>query len=339
MTATPRSSARCGRDRATSRSSAARVDAPRRRPGRVRRLHQPHGFAPHERQLPARSAPREARSTACSAVGAIRWAAALWQSMQSIIRDASPARHRVGRFLRDVLFDAALPRRSPSRRGSSARRVGASPCTRPSATDPRASESRVPTSAPSPRASATPCASRCSPRRRCTRECPGSRSPTLRRACDNGRRSSPARRPQVGARRNRARIELVTTWTSCRTPASLACTKPAAFADVARDAGHTRVRARLPGGDLRVHRRVAGLSAELRRFHPVQPAVAGDQDNRDVGRGQRGDERAVRRTYLTEIEDRPVAAALGSRRSRRRWSHMPNGNQQQAEDEGSREAR
>ena len=41
-----------------------------------------------------------------------------------------------------------------------------------------------------------------------------------------------------------------------------------------------------------VHRRVAHLAAERRRFHPVQAAVAGEQEDDDVDGGERGERAA-----------------------------------------------
>ena len=43
----------------------------------------------------------------------------------------------------------------------------------------------------------------------------------------------------------------------------------------------------LPRGVLRVHRRVAGLAAELGRLHRVQRALRGEQDQRGIDDGQR----------------------------------------------------
>ena len=50
------------------------------------------------------------------------------------------------------------------------------------------------------------------------------------------------------------------------------------------------MRRALPGLELRVHRRVARLSAEAWRFHRVQAAVPGQQNDDDVDRGESRDE-------------------------------------------------
>ena len=84
-----------------------------------------------------------------------------------------------------------------------------------------------------------------------------------------------------------------------------------ALADVAVDAGDLPRARRLPGGELRLHRRVAHLAAERRRFHPVQAAVAGQQDDDDVGGGERGEEqRPAADVGAPEVEDGPVGAGL-----------------------------
>ena len=84
-----------------------------------------------------------------------------------------------------------------------------------------------------------------------------------------------------------------------------------AFTDVTRGARDFRVRRRLPGGELRVHRQMTRLAAECRRIHLVHRALAGEQDDDDVDGGQRddGQYRSARRR-LAEIEDRPVACGL-----------------------------
>ena len=63
-----------------------------------------------------------------------------------------------------------------------------------------------------------------------------------------------------------------------------------ALADVTFRAAHTRMLVRLPGGELRMHRFVTGLAAELWRLHPVQRAVPGEEEDHQVDGGQ-GDDR------------------------------------------------
>ena len=62
-----------------------------------------------------------------------------------------------------------------------------------------------------------------------------------------------------------------------------------AFTDVTLGARDLRVRRRLPRGELRVHRQMAGLPAERRRFHVVHRALGGERDDHDVDGGQRDD--------------------------------------------------
>ena len=79
------------------------------------------------------------------------------------------------------------------------------------------------------------------------------------------------------------------------------------FADMARDAGHAGVRRPLPGHELRLHRGVARLPAEGRRFHVVQATVAAQQDNHEVDGGKRRDEeRRPADAAAPEVEDGPV---------------------------------
>ena len=147
---------------------------------------------------------------------------------------------------------------------------------------------------------------RCSPRRRRTRACANdlamvARGDVTTAADFTGRRHVLAPggmgRGYSWSRRG----------ASCRTPASLACTNASRLRRYGRSRRPPGRATRLPRGKLRVHRRVARLAAELRRLHPVERAIAGDQKDGDVDRREADDARTVRRTRtMPEVDDRPV---------------------------------
>lgn len=79
-----------------------------------------------------------------------------------------------------------------------------------------------------------------------------------------------------------------------------------ARSDVAVGARDAAVGPVAPGHELGLHRGVTDLSAELRRIHPMEAAVTGEQNDDDVDRGERNKhERAPAHHGLVEIEDRP----------------------------------
>jgi hypothetical protein len=64
---------------------------------------------------------------------------------------------------------------------------------------------------------------------------------------------------------------------------------------------------RLPRGELRLHRRVAHLSAERWRLHPVQRPVTSEQHNDDVDGGERRDhQRRSPDAGIPEVDYGPV---------------------------------
>ena len=102
------------------------------------------------------------------------------------------------------------------------------------------------------------------------------------------------------------------------------CRRP--LSDVTLDTGDAGMRRALPGLELRVHRRVARLSTEAWRFHRVEAAVAGQQNDDDVDSGESRDEECCPTDLrATKIDDGPFG--------RRRWiapqlsplSDMPTG--------------
>ena len=110
--------------------------------------------------------------------------------------------------------------------------------------------------------------------------------------------------------------------------------RPPALADVAIHARDSRMRRVLPGGVLRVHRRVARLTAELRRLHRVQRPVPRDQHDDHVDRGQCGDgEQGATDSRLPEIDHGPGGRHARIATKRPAMQPDPERNEQQAEDE------
>ena len=122
------------------------------------------------------------------------------------------------------------------------------------------------------------------------------------------------RRPQFGLRRrNRAWVVAVDDmYELAHTGQLVANEGPGALADMAMHAVDARMRRVLPGRVLRAHGRMARLPAERRRFHVVQAAVPGQQQNRDIDGRERGDDerRATNRRHA-EVEDRPIRDGRG----------------------------
>ena len=107
-----------------------------------------------------------------------------------------------------------------------------------------------------------------------------------------------------------------------------------AFADVAVHAGDARVRTDAPRRELRLHRRMTGLSAEAGRLHPVQAAVPGQKNDDDVDRGE-GDHEQRRPPDAgdPEVHDRPVGDGVGVADQRLAPSPHSHGDQHQAHQE------
>jgi hypothetical protein len=108
---------------------------------------------------------------------------------------------------------------------------------------------------------------------------------------------------------------------------------PHARPDVTRHAGNARVRRHLIRLILRLHRRVAGLAAELGGLHVVHPAIGGQRHDEEINQREReaaGKDRPL--AAITEIDDRPFHHRPGVATSPR-VPPQAGGDQQQAENE------
>ena len=99
-----------------------------------------------------------------------------------------------------------------------------------------------------------------------------------------------------------------------------------AFADVTLGARDFRVRRRLPRGELRVHRQMAGLAAKCRRIHVVHRALGGEQTMTMLTAVRAMTASTVRRVVgLRRSKTGQSRVASGWCRSRRASSHIPSG--------------
>ncbi len=142
-------------------------------------------------------------------------------------------------------------------------------------------------------------------------------------------------RRHLGTRRNRSRIGALHYVHELPHAGQLGVHKPfCPLADVTAGTGDAPVRCALPGSELRVHRRVAHLSAEGGRLHPVQAAVTRQQNQNDVDGGEgRDDQRHPAHAWATEIENRPIVDRARVAPQLPPLQPYPNGDEEQTQHE------